>query len=67
MTKDNREIKWIKYSDEKPKMGELVGCFRDIESKQIFITEWNKEDEKYADWNEITYWFRLNYPYENKI
>ena len=55
-------MNWIKYEEEKPKVGELVLCYRDIESNQIFVTQWTEEEEYYADMNEITYWAHINYP-----
>jgi len=61
-TEKGNEINWIEYSELKPSIGQLVACYRDIESKQIFITEWSKEDEGYAEMNRITHWFVLNYP-----
>jgi len=54
--------RWIKYSDKKPEIGQLVACYRDIESKQIFIIEWNKEEERYAEMNKITHWKPMSYP-----
>jgi len=36
--------------------------YRDIDSRQIFITKWNEEDERYADWNAVTHWREMDYP-----
>jgi hypothetical protein len=55
-------MKWIEYSKQKPEIGRLVAVFRDIESRQIFVTKWSEEEELYADFNEITHWFYLEYP-----
>ena len=56
-------MNWIEYSKQKPEKGQLVLVYRDIESKQIYSTVWSDEDEKFADWNEITHWMPLQYPY----
>lgn len=55
-------IDWIEYSKEKPKLGELVLIYRDIESKMIYSNVWNEEEERFADWNQITHWAHINYP-----
>ena len=55
-------MEWIKYSEQKPELGQLVAVYRNIESKQIFITTWNIKDENYADWNEVTHWMPMSYP-----
>ena len=53
---------WVKYKDKKPEIGQLTVAYRDIESKQIFATEWNKEEENYAEMNKITHWMPIEYP-----
>lgn len=55
-------MEWIKYDDKKPEIGELVICYRDIESRQIFSCIWSIEEENYAELNNITYWFPIKYP-----
>ena len=55
-------MNWIKYNEQKPEIGQLVLVYRDIESKQIYSTVWSDEDERFADWNEITHWMQLEYP-----
>ena len=55
-------MNWIEYNTQKPKIGQLVLVYRDIESKQIYSTVWSDEDERFADWNEITHWMPLEYP-----
>jgi hypothetical protein len=55
-------MEWIKYSEQKPEIGQLVAVYRDIELKQIYITNWSDEDERYADWNEVTHWMSMSYP-----
>lgn len=55
-------MNWIKYNKLKPKIGEFVLVYRDIESKQIYSTIWSEKDERFADWNEITHWMPLEYP-----
>jgi len=55
-------MNWIKYEDKKPTLGQLVAVFRDIDSKQIFITKWDEEDERYAYWNDVTHWCKMDYP-----
>lgn len=63
MTNDTTtKAQWIKYGDRKPELGQLVACYRDIESRQIFVTEWNEEEENYATMNHITHWLPLTYP-----
>ena len=57
-----RTMNWIEYNKQKPKIGQLVLIYRDIESKQIYSTVWSDEDERFADWNEITHWMPLEYP-----
>ena len=63
-------IEWIEYSQKKPGIGEPVIVYRDIESKQTYVTIWSKTDELYADFNKITHWAHFNYPqsegYEEK-
>ena len=56
-------MNWIKYNEQKPKIGQLVLVYRDIESKQIYSTVWSDEDEKFSDWNEITHWLPIEYPF----
>lgn len=54
---------WIEYSPTtKPKIGQQVLCYRDIESKQKFVTIWSEEEELYADWNNITFWIPISDP-----
>lgn len=53
---------WIEYDKQKPEIGQLVLVYRDIESRQIYATIWSEEDERFADWNAITYWMPLEYP-----
>ncbi len=60
--KKERCSAWIKYIDQKPENGKLVMVYRDIESKQIYVTHWNNDEELYADWNEVTHWAYINYP-----
>ena len=55
-------MNWIKYNEQKPEKGKLVLVYRDIESKQMYVTKWSDEDERYADWNEITHWCYVEYP-----
>ena len=55
---------WIDYSKTKPKIGQEVLVFRDIESRQKFVTKWSEEDEKYADWNDVTFWIPIFDPVE---
>lgn len=55
-------MNWIKYNKQKPKIGQLVLIYRDIESKQIYSTVWTDEEERFADLNEITHWVPLEYP-----
>ena len=55
-------MNWIEYNKQKPEIGQLVLVYRDIESKQIYSTVWSDEDERFADWNEITHWMPLEYP-----
>ena len=57
-----RKMNWIKYNEQKPEIGQLVLVYRDIENKQIYSTVWSDEDERFADWNEITHWMPLEYP-----
>ena len=57
-----KKEKWISYSKDKPKIGELVLIYRDIESKQIYSTIWSDENECYANINKITHWKYLDYP-----
>jgi len=54
--------KWINVNDALPKHDQLVACYRDIESKQIFVTNWSDEDEKYYQLNEVTHWIPLLEP-----
>ena len=58
----SNKIKWIKYSEIKPEYGDLVGVYRDIESRQIYVVKWSEEEERYAEMNEITHWFLIEYP-----
>ena len=53
---------WIEYSKKKPTIGQQVLCYRDIESKQKFVTIWSEEEELYADWNNITFWMPVSDP-----
>ena len=53
---------WVKYKDKKPVIGQLVIFYRDIESRQIIATKWTKEEENYAEMNEITHWVPIEYP-----
>lgn len=55
-------MNWIEYNKQKPDFGKLVLIYRDIESKQIYGVVWNQEEEKYADWNQITHWCYIEYP-----
>lgn len=55
---------WIDYSKTKPTIGQEVLVFRDIESRQKFVTKWSEEDEKYADWNDVTFWIPIFDPVE---
>ena len=55
-------MNWIKYENKKPEIGQLDAAYRDIDSRQIFITKWNEEDERYADWNAVTHWCEMDYP-----
>src|SRR5690625_6911893 len=55
-------MNWIEYNKQKPKIGQLVLVYRDVESKLIYSTVWSDEDERFADWNEITHWMPLEYP-----
>ena len=55
-------MNWIEYNKQKPENGQLVLVYRDIESKQIYSTVWSDEDERFADWNEITHWMHFEYP-----
>ena len=55
-------MNWIEYNKQKPEIGQLVLVYRDIESKQIYSTVWSDEDERFADWNEITHWMHFEYP-----
>lgn len=57
-----KKYRWIKYSEKKPLMGELVLIYRDIEICQMYVQIWDKDAERFADWNEITYWMRVDYP-----
>ena len=57
-------MEWIKYSETKPKIGQEVLVYRDIESKQKYVTKWSEEDEKYAEWNEVTFWIPIFDPVE---
>jgi hypothetical protein len=52
----------IKDTEQKPEIGQLVAVYRDIELKQIYIANWSDEDERYADWNEVTHWMPMSYP-----
>ena len=56
-------MNWIEYNKEKPEKGRLVLVYRDIESRQMYVTKWGDEDELYADWNEITHWCYVEYPF----
>lgn len=56
-------MNWIEYNKEKPEKGRLVLIYRDIESRQMYVTKWSDEDELYADWNEITHWCYIEYPF----
>jgi hypothetical protein len=62
MLLNNLTMNWIKYEDKKPTLGQLVAVFRDIDSKQMFITKWSEEDERYANWNSVTHWCEMDYP-----
>jgi hypothetical protein len=53
---------WIKYSENKPRISDLVLIYRDIESKQMYVSKWSEEDEKYAEMNEITNWCHISHP-----
>lgn len=55
-------IEWIEYSQKKPFIGEPVIVYRDIESKQAYVTKWSPTDELYSDFNKITHWAHFNYP-----
>lgn len=60
-------MEWIKYSDEKPKIGQEVLIYRDIESKQKYVTKWDEEEERWSDMNEITFWFPISDPNEQAV
>jgi hypothetical protein len=55
-------MEWIKYDEQKPKIGQLVLVYRDIDIQQIYATVWSDEDERYADWNIVTHWMPIQYP-----
>jgi len=56
-------MEWIKYSEtNKPEIGQEVLVYRNIESKQKYVSKWDEEEEKWADWNEITFWFPITNP-----
>lgn len=58
---------WIKYDNQRPEKGRLILVYRDIESKQIYSTIWDDEEERWAKANDITHWCYLNYPSEEFI
>ena len=62
IAEERERVVWVKYKDKKPVIGQLVIFYRDIESRQINATKWTKEEENYADWNEITHWMPIEYP-----
>jgi hypothetical protein len=54
---------WVKYKEQKPEIGQLVLVFRDTESKEyMYPVKWNQEEERYADWNNITHWLPIELP-----
>lgn len=55
-------MNWIKYQENKPKIGDLVLVYRDIESKQMYVSKWSEEEEKWAESNDITDWCIISYP-----
>jgi len=57
-----KTIEWIKYSKQQPAYGDMVIIYREIESRQMYVTKWTEEEARYADWNEITHWAYINYP-----
>lgn len=56
------EKKWIETRNQLPEHGQLVVCYRNIESEQMFVTYWSDEDEKYYHLNEVTKWIALTPP-----
>jgi len=56
-------MKWIEYKTQKPKEGQLVLIYRDIESRQVYVETWSEESEIWAEMNEITHWCKVKYPY----
>jgi len=62
LAEDRERVVWVKYKDKKPVIGQLVIFYRDIESRQIIATKWTKEEENYAEMNEITHWMPIEYP-----
>ena len=58
-------MEWIKYNNQKPEKGRLVLVYRDIESKQIYSTIWDDEDERWAKINDISHWCYIDYPSED--
>tara|TARA_R110001632_G_scaffold121559_1_gene234197 strand:+ start:1444 stop:1620 length:177 start_codon:yes stop_codon:yes gene_type:complete len=55
-------MNWINYKVEKPKLHELVAVCRDVNGGAVFIVNWSKEEEKYADLNNVTHWFLVTLP-----
>jgi len=62
IAEERERVVWVKYKDKKPVIGQLVIFYRDIESRQIIATKWTKEEENYAEMNEITHWMPIEYP-----
>lgn len=61
--RDKMEGKWVSVEEHGfPEIGKLVTVYRNIESKQIYTTIWNEENERFAHWNEITFWKLETYP-----
>ena len=55
-------MNWIKYKNKKPLLGELIAVYRDVNEGDVFIVNWNKEEEKFADLNNVTYWCVITFP-----
>ena len=56
-------MNWIEYNKQKPKIGQLVLIYRDIECRQMYVETWSEESERWAGMNEITHWCEVSFPF----